>query len=662
MALAKPFESVLIANRGEIAVRVARTCRAMGIRSIAVYSDADANALHVRSCDEAIAIGGISARESYLRGDVIIAAATHCGADAIHPGYGFLSENAEFAQACADAGVVFVGPSPAAMRAVGDKISAKRTAIDAGVPVLPGYLDREQSREILEAQAASIGVPLLIKAAAGGGGRGMRLVKQLEGFATALEGAQREAQAAFGDPTVFLERYVESPRHIEVQILADSHGTCIALGERECSIQRRYQKILEESPSSAVDAALRRALEEAAVKLSRAVSYTNAGTVEFMLDADGRFYFLEMNARLQVEHPVTEMVTGTDLVREQLLIAAGGKTALQAGPPTGHAIEVRIYAEDPAQGFLPSTGRITAFETPRGPGVRNDVAVDAGSEVSSAYDPMLAKLIVHGADRAQSIQRLTLALEHYLVGGVATNIGFLRWLVDQPAFKQGRTSTDFLDRYFRPDALAFGVDPDLAVLAGAGALLGLHPSARSPRADVWRRLGRWRHSASREQIAFAQPEADVEASWRYLDAAWDCRRGSGEAQVRPRTDGVFELLTKAGPRRYAAWHTADGVAISLQGSLAKLTSLRPPSDDAGTAHHTAGAGRGSVEAPMSGTVAKVNVAAGDEVKAFQVLLVMEAMKMEHAIVAPYQGTVAALHARPGQRVTAGDVLAEIAEG
>jgi 3-methylcrotonyl-CoA carboxylase alpha subunit len=654
---------VLIANRGEIAVRVARTCRSMGIRSIAVYSDADAGALHARSCDEATPIGGVSARESYLRGDVIIEAAKRCSAEAIHPGYGFLSENADFAQACADARIAFIGPAPAAMRAVGDKISAKRIAMAAGVPVLPGYLDREQSREILEAHAGTIGAPLLIKAAAGGGGRGMRLVTQLSEFGVALEGAQREAQAAFGDPTVFLERYVASPRHIEVQIIADSHGACLTLGERECSIQRRYQKILEESPSPAVDAQLRRALEDAAVKLSRAVDYTNAGTVEFMLDGDDRFYFLEMNARLQVEHPVTEMVTGTDLVREQIMIASGGKLELERRAPNGHAIEVRIYAEDPAQSFLPSTGRITTFEPPQLAGIRNDVAVDTGSDVSPAYDPMLAKLIVHAATRGQSIERMAAALGVYLVGGVATNIAFLRWLVNQPAFKQGHTSTDFLDRHFRPDALADSVDADLAVLAGAGALQGLRSDAGStPRADAWQRLGPWRHSASERHIAFAHPKAGVEAQWRYGESAWECRFGKNDAFVKPQGDGAFLLRSAAGEQRFAAWHISDGVAISLQGALVKMGLPRPPSDAAEIVHrHGAGAARGSVEAPMSGTIVTVNVGPGDAVKAFQVLLVMEAMKMEHAIVAPYQGTIASLRAQPGQRVAAGDALAEIAE-
>lgn len=634
----------------------------MEIRSIAIYSDADVGALHVRSCDEAVPIGGVSARESYLRGDVIIAAAKRALAQAIHPGYGFLSENAAFAQSCADAGIAFIGPTPAAMRAVGDKITAKKTAIAAGVAVLPGYLDRAQSRDVLAAEAEKIGAPLLIKAAAGGGGRGMRLVTDLKELGVALEGAQREAQAAFGDPTVFLEGYVVRPRHIEVQIIADSHGSCIALGERECSIQRRYQKILEESPSPAVNPDLRRALEEAAVSIARAVGYVNAGTVEFMLDEGRRFYFLEMNARLQVEHPVTEMVTGTDLVREQLVVASGGRIQLDQSSlaPRGHAIEVRIYAEDPVHDFLPSTGRITTFLAPELGGVRNDVAVDAGSDVSPAYDPMLAKLIVHDATRATAIARLSAALESYLVGGVATNIGFLQWLVQQPAFKSGDTTTDFLPQHFRAEILEQRIDRPLAALAAAGALQVLGPRTSSRAADPWQRLGAWRHLGSKQRVNFGN--AVVEAQWLREDNGWYCAVGQRAALVRADHDGAFELRTDLRTQRFAAWLTPEGVAVSLQGATVKFALSAPPTDAAESAHrHGGDAVKGSVEAPMSGTVVKVNVKSGEAVKAFQVLLVMEAMKMEHAIVAPYPGEVTAVKARMGQSVTAGDVLAEISE-
>ncbi len=661
MAIAPPFESVLIANRGEIAVRVARTCRSMGVRSIAVYSDADAGALHVRCCDEALAIGGTTARDSYLRGDLIIAAAKRSRAAAIHPGYGFLSENAEFAKACADAGVTFIGPSPAAMRAVGDKIAAKKTAIAAGVAVVPGYLERDQSRDVLEAQARAIGAPLLIKAAAGGGGRGMRLVEDLRELGPALDSAQREAQAAFGDATVFLERYVHDPRHIEVQIIADRHGTCLALGERECSIQRRYQKILEESPSPAVSAQLRSELEAAAVAIAKAVGYVNAGTVEFMLDESGHFYFLEMNARLQVEHPVTEMVADVDLVRAQLVVAAGGRLEIEKKPPRGHAIEVRIYAEDPAHDFLPATGRITAFEPPAIQGARNDVAVEAGSEVTPAYDPMLAKLIVHDATREAAIERLDAALREYVIGGVATNIGFLQWLVEQPAFRRGETTTSFLAQHFSTQILVERneLERPWAALAAIGALAIL-PAGRDDSADPWQRLGGWRHSAEARMLRMGEDVA--EAQWRYADDGWLCRLGNRSALVTAGPHGTCIVHTDTRTTRFAAWRTRDGVAVSLGGAVFAFPRQRPPVDAAEMAHrHGGDAVAGSVTAPMSGTIVKVNVAPGETVKAFQVLVVMEAMKMEHAIVAPYPGSVTAIPAQVGMSVMAGDLLAELAE-
>jgi len=659
VALAKPFESVLIANRGEIAVRVARTCRAMGIRSIAVYSDADVGALHVRACDEAVPIGGVSARDSYLRSDRIIAAARQTRAQAIHPGYGFLAENADFAQACADAGVTFIGPSPQAMRAVGDKIAAKKTAIAAGVPVLPGYLAASQSRDVLEAAARDVGVPLLIKAAAGGGGRGMRLLTDLRELGPALEGAQREAQAAFGDPTVFLERFVENPRHIEIQIIADTHGTCLALGERECSIQRRYQKIVEESPSAAITPDLRAQLEDSAVTIARAVGYINAGTVEFMLDEARCFYFLEMNARLQVEHPVTEMVTGLDLVREQFIAASGGALEIEKRPPRGHAIEARIYAEDPIHDFLPSTGRITTFDAPNLPGVRNDVAVEAGSDVSPAYDPMLAKLIVHDATRMGAIAKLAAALDNYLVGGVVTNIGLLRWLAEQPAFASGDTTTNFLPQHFRAEMLERLIDRDRAELAAAGALQSL-PALRRNTADPWRTLGPWRHLVDTRRVSLNG--SLVEATWRHDSGGWQCRRADRSALVSPKANGVFELATPSRSEKYAAWLTADGVAVTQSGLVMQFAMPKRPTDAAGaTNRHGGEAVKGSVAAPMSGTIVKVNVKPGEIVSAFQVLLVMEAMKMEHAIVAPYPGTITAVKTEVAQSVMAGDVLAEISE-
>jgi len=670
VAQVKPFESVLIANRGEIVVRVARTCRALGVRSIAVYSDADAGALHTKVCDEAIPIGGVSPKDSYLCGDAIIEAARRSGAQAIHPGYGFLSENSSFAGACAQAGIVFVGPPPDAMAAVGDKIFAKKTAMECGVPVVAGYSERDQSIETLEAAARQLGPPLLIKAAAGGGGRGMRLVQDLTQFETALEGAQREAQAAFGDPAVFLERYVATPRHIEIQVLADNFAHIVTFVERECSIQRRYQKILEESPSSAVGIELRGALQDAATKIARAVGYRNAGTVEFMLDENGSFYFLEMNARLQVEHPVTEMVTGMDLVREQLWIAAGRELECSRASlfariePRGHAIEVRIYAEDTAAGFLPSTGRITSFEPPKLPGVRNDVAIEAGSIVSPAYDSMIAKLIAHAETRTECIRLLRQALDEYIVGGVATNVGFLRWLVDQPDFVAGQTQTDFIEKHLGvANTFVPREDRDLAALAAAGALAALPISPTAKPAKATLSLGAWRHSANPRIIDFVEPPVRIEARWLYNESAWHCSAENREAQIQSLGGGVFTLTSDGSRLKFAAWRTPEGVASSLRGEVAKFAVAQPPSASAQTVHRQGtDAATGSVQAPMSGTIVKVNVKPNDAVSAFTVLVVMEAMKMEHTVVAPYPGTVTKVLVQPGQTVSAGEVLVLLTEG
>ena len=677
MARLKPFASLLIANRGEIAVRIARTCRKLGVRSIAVYSDADARALHVRVCDEAVGIGGVSPRDSYLRGDRIIEAARLARAQAVHPGYGFLSENAAFAQDCRDAGLVFVGPPPEAMRTVGDKIAAKRTAKEAGIPIVEGYGDRDQSDGTLAREARRIAFPLLVKAAAGGGGRGMRLVRGPEDLAQAIEGARREAQAAFGDPTVFLERYVERPRHIEIQVLADKRGNVATYPERECSIQRRFQKIVEESPSSAVAQDLRERLQGAAAVLTRSVGYQNAGTVEFLVDERGDFYFLEMNARLQVEHPVTEMVTGVDLVEEQLYVAAGETIEGDAPTANGHAIEARIYAEDTESGFLPSTGLVTTFAPPSFAGVRNDVAIESGSDVVAAYDSMIAKLIVHAADRKACVAALARALDDYVIGGVASNVGFLGGLVALDDFVQARTQTDFLDRHQvelvdqrprKPVALV--------AIAAAGALPALAPASHADRDDAWVSLGGWRHSMSPRADRFAEPDIAVTTAWEYGEGDFlgttSAAVGSagGERQVAPSESarvrrlggGAFELLTAQGSSKFAAWRTPTGVAVSFAGDVTRFALLEAPSaQETQGQRHGAGGATGSVQAPMSGTIVKVAVRAGDAVERFAVLAVMEAMKMEHSIVAPYQGVVQRVDVQPGQTVSAGERLVVLAE-
>jgi acetyl-CoA carboxylase, biotin carboxylase subunit len=496
---------VLIANRGEIAVRVIRTCREMRLGTVAVYSDSDREALHVRMADEAYPIGGSPAADSYLNIGRLVDAARRSGAALVHPGYGFLSENAEFAQACADAGLVFVGPSPDAIRRMGDKSAAREVAVRAGVPIVPGTarpFEEDSGDARVAAAAADIGYPLLVKAVAGGGGKGMRTVLSPEELAPAVRMARSEAASAFGNGAIYLERRLERPRHVEVQLLADRNGTIIPFVERECSIQRRHQKVVEESPSTAIDTNQRRAMADAAVAIARAVSYTNAGTIEFLLDASGQFFFLEMNTRLQVEHPITEAVTGVDLVAWQIRVARGERVTvppLQALTPRGHAIECRVYAEDPDSGFLPSPGLVRSVTVPGGPGVRDDRGVSAGSTISVYYDSLIAKLIVWADTRSAAIARLGRALDEYDVSGVSTTLPFFRWLVRQPEFLEGRVSTAYLDgviaaREGRSFAEASPADEQDAVVAAAlAAWFRAHRDAAGPRAgqgSAWRRAAR----------------------------------------------------------------------------------------------------------------------------------------------------------------------------
>ncbi len=471
------FDKVLIANRGEIAVRIAQTVQQMGIAAIGVYSDPDAGAVHVQACDEAYPLEGRTSAETYLRGGRIIEIARAHGVDAIHPGYGFLSENAAFAQACADAGITFIGPSPEVIRAMGDKIVAKKAMERAGVPVVPGWAgEGEPAADVLAQAAEQIGYPVLVKAAAGGGGKGMRVVERAADLAAGVEAAQREARGAFGDPRIFLEKYVTRPRHVEFQIFGDSQGNVVHLFERECSIQRRHQKIVEESPSPALTPDLRAEMGAAAVRAAQALGYTNAGTVEFLLGPEGSFYFLEVNTRLQVEHPVTEWITGHDLVRAQVLVAAGEPLPFtqQQLSQRGHAIECRLYAEDPASGFLPSIGRIVDYLEPSGPNIRVDSGVALGSAVEVYYDPMLAKLTVWGRDRAEAIARMRWALARYVVLGVTTNIDFLADVVSSADFAAGHTDTHFLERLHADDA----GPSDEAILAAVIAAGELHRGGR----------------------------------------------------------------------------------------------------------------------------------------------------------------------------------------
>ncbi len=490
------MHTVLIANRGEIAVRVMRTCREMGLRTVAVYSDADASAPHVRMADVAYRLGPAPSSESYLRTDLILDIARQAQCDALHPGYGFLSENSLFARACEEAGVTWIGPSPDAIDAMGDKTAARALMEKAGVPMAPGTTDAVADAAEVRRVSDGIGYPVLLKAAAGGGGKGMRIVEDPDELESAFGAATREAQAAFGDGRIFVEKYIVQPRHIEIQVLGDQHGNLIHLHERECSIQRRHQKVIEEAPSSAVSPELRARIGEAALEAARTVGYFSAGTVEFLLGADGQFYFMEMNTRLQVEHPVTEMITGIDLVREQIRVAMGEKLAIEQAdvPLRGHAIECRVYAEDAAQNFLPAPGPLPVHRIPSGPGVRVDTGVEEGGEVPVYYDPMIAKLSTWGADREQATDRMARALDEYRIAGVETTIPFCRWTMDHPAWRSGDLSTHFVGDHFTPDALAPSEKTRRAAVLAA-ALLGVQPEQAGAPVDVSRR-SRWRDRAS----------------------------------------------------------------------------------------------------------------------------------------------------------------------
>jgi 3-methylcrotonyl-CoA carboxylase alpha subunit len=673
------FESVLIANRGEIAVRVITACQELGIRAVAVYSEVDRDALHVRLADAAYCIGPAAARESYLNSAAIAAAAQASGAQAIHPGYGFLSENADFADTCAQAGIVFVGPPASVIRLMGSKIAAKHTAEAAGVPTVPGYSGEKRDARTLEREAAHIGYPVMLKAAAGGGGKGMRVAERPDTFREALAAAQREALAAFGDDAVFIEKLIVAPRHIEFQILADQHGNVVHLGERECSIQRRHQKVIEESPSVALSAELRAEMGAAAVRAARQAGYVNAGTCEFLLDADGRYYFLEMNTRLQVEHPVTELVTGRDLVHLQLAVAAGERlpVAQEAIGPRGHAIEARLYAEDPASDFLPSTGTVLTFAPPRGPGVRVDAGIATGDEVTMHYDPMLAKLIVSGTDRLQALDRLLWALDHTAVLGVATNLPLLRAIVAEPDFRAGQTTTAYLETHDLATAGAAGTSPPQAVLVLAACWEALTREAGAPARvaapyNPWTSQGpalqggerRFRYSApDGEHSVVLTPQLGGAGGFAVtVDGAPFCAPGAADTPVSAALHADGAVTLSIGARRMSGWaaRREHDVLVSLHGESYTLRKPRPLDVETTSHAHQAVAGRVELVAPMAGTVIKVNVAEGDAVAARQTLVVLGAMKMEHAIVAPHAGRVVALPHAAGDVVPGGALLVELA--
>jgi acetyl-CoA/propionyl-CoA carboxylase biotin carboxyl carrier protein len=653
------FDTVLIANRGEIAVRIARTLRRMHIRSIAVYSDADVDAPHVREADEAVRIGPAAAAESYLNVERIVRAAVDSGAQAVHPGYGFLSENTGFAAACADAGLTFIGPPVAAIDAMGDKIRSKRTVSAAGVPVVPGSAEPGMSDEDLKKAADEIGFPVLLKPSAGGGGKGMRRVAEAEALGDAIAAARREAASAFGDDTLLIERFVDSPRHIEIQVLADCHGNVIHLGERECSLQRRHQKIVEEAPSPLLDERVRERMGQAAVDAAASVGYVGAGTVEFIMSATNpdEFFFMEMNTRLQVEHPVTEMVTNVDLVEQQLLVAAGGKLDVDYRRPRGHAIEVRVYAETAStDGFLPSGGTVLDLREPIFP-VRVDSGIAHGTTVGSDYDPMLAKYIAHGDTRDEALRTMRAALRESYVLGVGTNIPFLQRLLADEDVVAGRLDTGLVERKLA-DLVDDEVPEHALVAAAMERALELEPAGDL--VDPWDVPGGWRIGEPAWATWQIETPGAQPVTVRVRGRAGDAQVcvGDGEIIGVSATVRDTDLVVRQGERnRQYVCAREDGVLwLGFQGAvwqLSETSRLAAARTDAG------GSSGGPVTSPMPGTVLLVNVSQGDRVRVGQQLAVVEAMKMEHSITAPVDGTVSELPARAGASVRLNEPLAVI---
>ncbi len=646
-----PFSKILIANRGEIALRIMRTARRLGYGVVAVYSDADRDALHVREADEAIRIGEALPSQSYLKIEAIIAAAKAGGADAVHPGYGFLAENEDFAQACRDAGLVFIGPSPEAIKAMGNKAGAKEIMLAAGVPCVPGYQGADQSDAVMLAEAGKIGFPVMIKAVAGGGGRGMRLVADATAFSDALRSARSEAQGAFGDPTVILERAIADPRHIEIQVFGDRHGNAIHLGERDCSVQRRHQKLIEEAPSPAVSAELRARMGAVAVAAIRSIGYEGAGTLEFLLDASGEFYFMEMNTRLQVEHPVTEAITGLDLVELQLRVAGGAPLGLRQGDITftGHAIEVRLCSEDAGHDFMPQSGRMALWEMPGD--IRVEHALQSGSEIPPFYDSMIAKLISHGESRDAARRQLILGLEQVAAFGVMTNQAFLAACLAYPAFARGEATTAFIGRH-RDELLAPRADA-----ASEAALAAVLLYVTDPFAPPWR-------SGRTLAASFLVP-ARVE-----LD------HGIHEFEIGRERDGGY-LATLGNTSYRMEIHALDGDSIhfSSNGLMESARFLRDRDrlfllhrgvtlavrdlTLAAPAAAASNGGDGKVRAAMNGRVVAVLVKPGEKVEAGQPVMTLEAMKMEHVHTADIAGTISAIDVVEGEQVTTGKIVVEI---
>ena len=662
------FSKILIANRGEIALRVIRTAKVLGYRTVAVYSEADAQALHVKAADESVCIGPAPVGESYLKVDAILEAARSTGADAVHPGYGFLSENADFSRQCADAGITFIGPSADAIELMGSKRGSKIAVMKYDVPVVPGYQGEDQTDATLIAEAKKIGFPLMVKASAGGGGRGMRLVHAEADLEQSIQSARSEATNAFGSGELILEKAIINGRHVEIQVFGDTHGNAIHLGERDCSVQRRHQKIVEESPSPAVDEALRQKMGEAAVNAAKSCSYVGAGTVEFMLGQDGEFYFLEMNTRLQVEHPVTEMVTGLDLVEWQLLIAAGEPIPLKQEEVTfnGHAIEVRLYAEDPAQNFLPQTGRVLRWDVPQEPGIRLDHCVFEGLEVGAFYDPMLAKVIVHGKNRDDARRRLVDALERTTLLGLNTNNRYLITVLNHPVFASGEATTHFIGDHLGEVKPTEPSDEAWA-LAGMVRYLASGTAVSTEPGFIGWRSGRALPTALRLEGSEKRKFVNITMVGRGR-LGMQCRvdvqdlKGqfpdgdvqSVELEVLTHGNGRLDLVV--GTVRKSVQYATQGSTVYLdidEGNRVIKDITVEPTQKAG------GAGSGIIKAPMDGNVVSVAAAAGDTVTKGQLLGVIEAMKMEHSIKADVDGVIESIKMQQGQQVKVRQVLVEI---
>ncbi|WP_454255020.1 acetyl/propionyl/methylcrotonyl-CoA carboxylase subunit alpha [Pseudomonas sp. Marseille-Q8238] len=639
-----PITTILVANRGEIACRVMRTAKALGLTTVAVHSDIDHNARHVREADISVSLGGAKPADSYLLMDKIIAAAKASGAQAVHPGYGFLSENASFARKLHEAGLIFLGPPASAIDAMGSKSAAKALMEQAGVPLVPGYHGEAQDLETFRVAAERIGYPVLLKATAGGGGKGMKVVEQESELAEALSSAQREALSSFGDARMLVEKYVLKPRHVEIQVFADQHGNCLYLNERDCSIQRRHQKVVEEAPAPGLSPALRQAMGESAVRAAQAIGYVGAGTVEFLLDARGEFFFMEMNTRLQVEHPVTEAITGLDLVAWQIRVARGEALPMTQAqvPLNGHAIEVRLYAEDPDGGFLPASGPLKLYREPAaGPGRRVDSGVEEGDEVSPFYDPMVAKLIAWGESREEARQRLLAMLKETLVGGFKTNLAFLTRILAHPAFAEAQLDTGFISRYEAqllpaPQPLT----EDFWQLAGEAFVASeVERRREDDRHSPWSARAGWRSGLAPETVLTLR---------------------CGEATQVVNLGGSVSagtLIANGTKLHVRSIRQGDTLFIEWQGTLYEVTRVDPIAEaEAGLAGHA-----GGLTAPMNGSIVRVLVEVGQQVEAGTALVVLEAMKMEHSIRAPQAGTVKAIYCGEGELISEGTALVELEE-